>query len=92
MANFRTLITHWLPIVTFCPVNKLPDLIYVTVTHDNEFVELYGARKRIRRAAAWKLAYMEDIAKDVLQEFPLATEVRVDLLFKRHTVITWRLD
>ena len=24
-------VRHWLPIITFCPVNHLPDLVYVSV-------------------------------------------------------------
>lgn len=79
-----TLIRHWLPIVTLCPVNKLPDLIYITVRFDDTFAELYGVRKVLRKAAAWKMAFMEDIAETVLQQFPEATEVTVTLLFGRH--------
>lgn len=90
MALLRILITHWLPIVTFCPVNKLPDLIYVTVTVENQFIELYEARRRIKRAAAWKLDFMEEIANDVLKEFPEAQEVKVALLFNRHVATARR--
>jgi hypothetical protein len=82
-----TLIRHWLPIVTFCPVNKLPDLIYVTLRFDNQFVELYGARKRIRKVLSWKVKFMEDLAEDLLSEFPDATEITIRLLFGRHTVV-----
>lgn len=86
MALQRTLITHWLPIVTFCPVNKLPDLIYITITVEDQFLELYQARKRIRKVAAWRLRFMEDIAGLVHIEFPEAQEVKVSLLFNRHVV------
>jgi hypothetical protein len=82
-------ISHWLPIITFCPVNRLPDFIYITVSFDS-FQELYAIRKRIRKAASWKLRFMEDIAVDLTLEFPTATEVEVRLLTGRHVVIIRR--
>ena len=83
-------ITHWLPIITFCPVNKLPDLIYVTVTFKNTFRELYAVRKQIRAIASRKLRFMEDIAWDIAFEFPEAIEVKVQLVTGRHIVIISR--
>lgn len=82
----RIRISHWLPIITICPVNNLPDLIYVTVTFEDQFVELYNARKRIKAVTNYKRAYMEDIASSVLKAFPLACEVEVKLLTGRHVV------
>jgi hypothetical protein len=79
-------IRHWLPIVTFCPVNRLPDLIYISVTFSNEFQELYQVRRRIKKVAQWKLMFMEDIANTVLSEFPTAKAVHLNLLFNRHSV------
>lgn len=80
-------IRHWLPIVTFCPVNRLPDLIYISVLYRNQpLVELYGVRKKVRKLASWRLAFMEDIAKHVFDELPDATEVTVRLAFNRHSV------
>lgn len=81
-------IRHWLPIITVCPVNNLPDLIYVSVEFDS-FVELYKARKMIRKCASWKRMYMEDIAEAVSELFPQAVSVTVRLAFNRHVV---RLD
>ena len=86
--DLRVSISHWLPVVTFCPVNKLPDLLYVTVTFEGgDFKELYGVRKRIRKVAAWKLRFMESIAMDLRDEFPDAVEVRVELVTGRHVVV-----
>jgi hypothetical protein len=82
-------ISHWLPIITFCPVNRLPDFIYITVTFDS-FAELYAVRKRIRKLASWKLKFMEVIAQDVLDGLPGAKEVEVRLLTGRHVVIIRR--
>jgi hypothetical protein len=82
-------ISHWLPIVTFCPVNKLPDVIYVTVEFPS-FAELYAVRKRIRKLVSWKLCFMEDVAAMLRLEFPDATEIRVTLLTGRHVVIDRR--
>ena len=80
-------ISHWLPIITFCPVNKLPDFLYISVAFEGtEFKELYAVRKRIRNKVAWKLQFMEDVAKDIFTEFPDAFEVKVSLLFSKHTV------
>lgn len=85
-----TKIRHWLPIMTFCPVNHLPDFVYVTVTHKGQFVELYGARRKINRAIRFKKTYMEQLCEIVAKEFPQAAEIKVTLLFARHTVIIKR--
>ena len=76
---------HWLPIVTFCPVNNLPDLIYVRVEFGT-FAELYAVRRKVRKLVAWRRMYMEQVAAAVLDEFPTATRVTVALLFNRHIV------
>jgi hypothetical protein len=87
MAYRSVSIKHWLPIVTVCPVNKLPDLIYVTVQfEDMKFHELYTIRKRIRKIASWKCMFMEDIAELMFREFKGCSSVTVALLFGRHQV------
>lgn len=92
MAVRRTQIRHWLPIITFCPVNHLPDLIYVEVEFNDETLdampvhELYGIRKRIRKVASFKKKFMEDIAADLFKEFQTCTSVTVTLAFGRHVV------
>lgn len=80
------IIRHWLPIVTFCPVNSLPDLIWVSVEFKDTMCELYQARKRIRKIASGQRAFMEYIAQDVLAGFPMASAVEVRLAFNRHVV------
>lgn len=82
----KTTITHWLPIVTFCPVNKLPDLIFVEVTFYNDFHELYNVRKKLRNLISGKTIFMEDIPALVLQEYPDAKIVKVRLAFNKHVV------
>lgn len=83
---------HWLPIVTFCPVNSLPDLIYVTVELSNDkIVDLYKVRKTIRKAVSFKKMYMEDVAARILEEFPEAI-VTVRLAFNRHVVQVYNTD
>lgn len=80
-------IRHWLPILTFCPVNNLPDLIYVSLTFKNgKFVELYEARKKIRKLVSGRRMFMEDIASKLAYNFPDADEVTVRLAFDRHVV------
>ena len=83
-------IRHWLPILTFCPVNKRPDLIYVSLYFelDDEFpfVELYAVRKAVRRLLSGKTIFMEDAAAEVAAEFPRASRVEVRLAFNRHVV------
>lgn len=94
MVDVKQIVTirHWLPIVTFCPVNKLPDLVYISVTFEgDEINELYAVRREVRRLIGGKRLYMEDIAELVLMEFPNASEVRVALAFNRHIVIRRRL-
>lgn len=83
-------VRHWFPILTFCPVNGLPDFIYITVTFHDTWAELYSVRKIIKKCASFKEKYMEDIAKSVLSEIPNAHSVTVNLAFSRHTVIESR--
>lgn len=81
---------HWLPIITFCPVNNLPDLIYVTVVFQDKFVELYKLRKDIRRAVSMRKMFMEDIAELISGMYPSAVKVEVRLAFNRHVVTVSR--
>lgn len=77
---------HWLPILTFCPVNNLPDLIYVTLEfEDGKSRDLYQIRKQVRKHISGRTAYMEDLAEILLVHFPTAV-VTVRLMFSRHVV------
>lgn len=80
-----TVVRHWLPIITFCPVNGMPDVIYISVEFDT-FVELYQARKKIRKATMWKKMFMEDIGEAVRKLFPESLTITVRLAFDRHVV------
>ncbi|QDP52302.1 MAG: hypothetical protein Unbinned4162contig1001_2 [Prokaryotic dsDNA virus sp.] len=80
----RSVITHWIPIITFCPVNNLPDPIFIEV-HTNDFMELYEVRRKIRKCASFKNMFMEDVAKKVLQEVG-GDKVVVRLWFNKHRV------
>lgn len=87
MAGRIVRIRHWLPILTFCPVNHLPDLIYVEVEFDDdELHELYAIRKRIRKIASFKKKFMEVICEELFSEFQGCTSVTVTLAFGRHVV------
>jgi hypothetical protein len=84
-------ISHWVPLLTFCPVNKLPDLLYVYVTFPaQQFVELYNVRKEIRAVAKGRTIFMEDLAKELLAHFDAATQVEISLMTGRHRVILQR--
>jgi hypothetical protein len=86
-------IRHWLPILTFCPVNNLPDLIYVSLTiKSGKFVELYEARKKVRKLVSGRRMFMEDIASKIAHNFPEVDEVTVRLAFDRHVVTIKRTD
>jgi hypothetical protein len=82
----RISISHWLPIITFCPVNRLPDFVYVTVTFENHFEELYAIRKRIRKTISGQKAFMEDLTYKLSLEFPEAVEIELALVTRRHVV------
>ena len=84
-------VTHWLPIITRCPLSIFPDFVYVEVDYvvgspANYFPELYNIRKRIRKTIKGKRAYMEDLAAMLANEFPEAVAVKVRLPFNRHFV------
>lgn len=85
MVN-KVTITHWLPIVTYCPVNNLPDFIYVECTYHNQpFVELYQLRKRMRHLLQGRKLFMEECAELVHKELkPDVTKVR--LIFNKHII------
>lgn len=88
MPEFRRMeltITHWFPILTICPVNKLPDLIFIRVTF-KDFTELYAVRRALRKAFSWKRMFMEDVATAVSEMYPEAKRVEVILMFNKHRV------
>lgn len=90
MANIVS-ISHWFPIVIICPVTKLPDFLYATVTFDDgEFHELYKIRRRIKKVSSWRYCFMEDVAQSLYAEFTDAKEIKVTLLFGRHNVLLRR--
>ncbi len=90
-VSLSLIVRHWLPIITFCPVNRLPDVIYISVGID-KFAELYGLRRTIRKTASWRLAFMEDIAAEVLKAIPEASWVELRLAFSRHVVRVTRKE
>lgn len=84
-------ISHWLPIMTFCPVNNLPDFVYIYVTFDS-FEELYNIRKLIRKKVSFRKMFMEDIATKLINEIEGAVKVQVRLLTSRHVVTVTKGD
>lgn len=86
MATRRITVRHWLPIITFCPVNSLPDVVYVSLEFTNQFVELYEVRRKVRKLLAWRKLFMEDAAAELRLAFPNADAVEVHLAFNRHVV------
>jgi hypothetical protein len=87
----NVIVRHWLPILTWCPVNHLPDLIYVSVIFtDDKDHELYAVRRQIRRIVRGRKRFMEDLAEDVLTAIPDAEAVTVRLAFDRHNVTVYR--
>lgn len=81
----KTIITTWFPILTFCPVNKLPDFIFVKIEF-TEFAELYDVRKQMRALLSGKTIFMEDAAKLISSSFK-CEKVTVSLMFNKHVVI-----
>lgn len=82
----KTIYTHWLPIITRCPLSIFPDFIYVELVCTDFFMDLYTVRKTIRKTIGFKKMFMEDIAALLAKEFPQADVVRVRLMFNRHIV------
>lgn len=87
-------ISHWLPIVTFCPVNGGMDWLYITLTYSLKtgqeqvkyFPELYQIRRDLRKVVQGREMFMEDVAELVLDCFAAASAVEVALMFGRHVV------
>lgn len=89
----RICIRHWLPILTWCPVNNLPDLIYVTIHLEvdgpGNMLELYGVRREVRKLVSGQKMFMEDIALLVREYYldkGVRTGVEVRLFLNRHVV------
>lgn len=80
-----TVYRHWLPILTFCPVNGFPDFIYISIEMEG-LVDLYDVRKEVRKAVSMKKMFMEDIANEISNIFPEANKITVALMFNRHVV------
>lgn len=77
----------WFPRITICPVNYLPDIIFISVEFRCEFKELYGIRKQMKKAVPhFSKMYMEDVAKRLCAKFPDYHAVEVRLLFNKHIV------
>nr|DAF45698.1 MAG TPA: archeaosine synthase [Siphoviridae sp. ctJ7x27] len=85
----HTVISHWFPLITRCPVNGLPDVLYVYLSF-NTFEELYAVRRKLFKKFFWKKTFMEDLAVDILREFPDAYRVHIKLLTNRHQVVLRR--
>jgi hypothetical protein len=84
-AFTRIKITHWWPIVTFCPVNGKMDFIYIELMFSG-FVELYEVRRKLRETFQGRTMFMEDVAMEALEMFPSARASRVRLMFNKHVV------
>lgn len=91
MYRHITVVSHWLPVVTRCPLSILPDLVYVRVTFEG-FAEIYSVRRRIFKELWWRRAYMEDLAQTLIEHMPSAKQVEVRLLFNRHQAIVTRVQ
>lgn len=76
---------HWLPLLTFCPANGLPDLVYVTIESGHSY-NLYDVRAKVRAAFSGKKMYMEEICEQAGLLFPNTDAVEVRLAFNRHVV------
>jgi hypothetical protein len=85
MPLLSVTITHWFPIITFCPISGLPDLLYVKAKFD-QFKELYGVRRKIKAKLRFRVIFMEDAAMEIKTLFPEASEVEVRLMFSKHIV------
>ena len=80
----------WFPIITRCPLSVLPDFVKVEL-HCTGFVELYEARKKLRKLLTGKKMFMEDLAKLVLETFPEPVSAcTVRLMWGPHIVTAFR--
>lgn len=89
--------THWLPVVTRCPVNGLPDALFLWVSLDvpddnTNTPELYALRKRCFGGFFMKKMFMEDVALEVFQRAKEAygdqlRTVELRLMFNKHHIL-----
>jgi NADPH-dependent 7-cyano-7-deazaguanine reductase QueF len=57
---------HWVPLVTICPVNHLPDFGFITI-QSKKMIEIYALR-HIIHSFAFRTMYMEDIVIGIRDE------------------------
>lgn len=84
---------HWFPILTICPVNGMPDFIYVSIEWEapteTAFLDLYLVRKLVRRTLSMRRISMEAASRLVLVAFyqqfrSVPSAITVSLMFNRH--------
>ena len=66
----------WLPIVTRCPVNGLPDVLWAEVS-TSSMIDLYVVRERCFGGLFMRKIFMEDVANEVLKRAPDRSDARI---------------
>lgn len=62
----RIVISHYLPVVTRCPVNRLPDVLYLEAEFDGQ-AEVYEVRRLLTRGFFLRLMWMEQVVETAAQ-------------------------
>lgn len=95
VRHMHIIISHWVPLVTRCPINGMPDFLYAEIHYElgetPDFPELYSVRKVIRNSVIFgERIYMEELTKrlaTILFESDLRIhKVVVRMPFNRHRV------
>jgi len=79
-TTFEGTFSHYIPLITICPVSKLPDIGYVTV-YTNSFVEIYGMRKIILKHS-FSCMFMEDLVLSIKNEIEKDNDCRVNIQYR----------
>jgi len=83
--TFEAEYSHYLPLITICPVSKLPDIGYVKV-HTKKIVEIYHFRKIVMKHTLKKI-FMEDIARNIKEELKKLYELNDDEIIVEYKLI-----
>ncbi|MGV8172201.1 MAG: hypothetical protein ACP5OA_05930 [Candidatus Woesearchaeota archaeon] len=84
----KVVIKHWFPIITICPVTRLPDLNYIRLeTSGKATIEIGSWREEIFKHRFEKI-FLEDLIFELSKTIPkgITYNIHGKVIFSRHEV------